>query len=104
MAQRQRAPRLEQRRERVEGVDDVLPYMLVAVDCARNSRENWPSSRSTVKISTFHAGRQNIYSKTANHNTAISMRGNGGIRTRNENFCHELINNAVRIVIVMINL
>ena len=31
-------------------------------------------------------------------NTAVGMRGNGGIRTHNENFCHELINYAVRIV------
>ena len=30
-------------------------------------------------------------------NTAISVRGNGGIATHNENFCHELINYAVRI-------
>ena len=32
MAQRQLAALLEQRRERVEGEDDVLPSMLVAVD------------------------------------------------------------------------
>ena len=29
---------------------------------------------------------------------APNVRGNGGIRTHNENFCHELINYAVRIV------
>ena len=67
VAQRQRAPRLEQRRERVEEEDDVLPFMLVTVDCARNSRESRPSSRSTVKMTTFQAERQNIYPKTAKH-------------------------------------
>ena len=57
VAQRQRAPRLEQRRERVEGEDDVLQSMPVAVDCARNRSESWPSSRSTVTMTTFQAGR-----------------------------------------------
>ena len=96
MAQRQHAPRLQQRRERVDGEDDVLPSMLVAVDCARNS-ESWPSSRSTVKMTTFQAGRQNIYSKTAKHQHRNKHARNGGIRTHDENFRHELINYAVRI-------
>ena len=34
---------------------------------------------------------------------APNVRGNGGIRTHNENFCHELINYAVRIGIGFIS-
>ena len=57
-----------------------------------------------LKYPPFMRGDKIYTLKPQTINTAISMRGNGGIRTRNENFCHELINYAVRIVIVMINL
>ena len=57
-----------------------------------------------LKYPRFRRGDKIYTLKPQTINTAISMRGNGGIRTRNENFCHELINYAVRIVIVMINL
>ena len=63
VAQRQRAPRLEKGRERVEGKDDktmkddILQSMPIAVDCPRNRSESWPSSRSTVQMTTFWAGR-----------------------------------------------
>ena len=61
------------------GEDDVLPSMLVAVDCTRSRSESWPSSQSTVKMATCQAGRQNIYSKTAKHqprNEDARKRGN----------------------------
>ena len=52
-------------------------------------------------MTTFQAGRQNIYFKTAKHqhcNKYARKRGNSCGGTHNENFCHELINYAVRIV------
>ena len=83
VAQWQRAPRLEQRRERVEEENDVLPcsvdVLLVAVDCTRTRSESWPSSRSAVKMTSFKAERQDIYSKPAKHqhrNKHTRTRGN----------------------------
>ena len=56
VAQWQHVPQLEQQRERMEREGDVLLSMLVAVDCTRSGSESWPSSRSTVKMTTVQAG------------------------------------------------
>ena len=52
-------------------------------------RLKWPRFRWGNKLYTLRP--QSI-------NPAISIRGQGGIRMHNENFCHVLINYAVRIV------
>ena len=48
-------------------------------------------------MTTFRQGDKIYTLRQQSINTTISMRRNGGIRTHNENFCHELINYAVRI-------
>ena len=52
-------------------------------------RLKWPRSRRSDKIYTLSPQSINI---------VISIRGHGGIRTHNENFCYKVINYAVRIV------
>ena len=58
------------------------------VGCRPGVRLKLPRFRRSNKIHTLRS--QSI-------NTAINMRGNGGIRARNENCCHELIYYAERI-------
>ena len=55
-----------------------------------------------LKWPRFWRGDKRYTLRPQSINTALSIRRHGGIRTHNENFCHELINYAVRIVSVLL--